>query len=131
VRFLHLLKLASPPHSCLAIQEKAFSEYTESRKTEREERKIDIMAVFVAGGAVVRFDWNQCKEHRTALKSRSHSMNLKLIIQILMIMKYIYYLDMRYSCSSMVLLRDTSSTRWPKFKGRKVHPEAGRLERSE
>jgi hypothetical protein len=33
----------------LAIQEKTFSEYTERRKTEREERKIDMMAVFDAG----------------------------------------------------------------------------------
>ncbi len=48
-----------PPPSCLAIQEESFSEYTESRKTEREERKINIMAVFVAGEGVVRFDWNQ------------------------------------------------------------------------
>jgi hypothetical protein len=43
----------------LAIQERSFSEYTEIRKTQREERKVDMMAVFVAGEGMVRFDWNQ------------------------------------------------------------------------
>jgi hypothetical protein len=54
----------------LAIQEKSFSEYTESRKTEREERKVDMMNVFAAwgrGGWVVEgFDWNQWKGQLTA-----------------------------------------------------------------
>ena len=30
------------------------------------------------------------------------------------------YLDMRYSCSSIVLLRETSSTRWPEYQDFKV-----------